>query len=108
MVAVQEVSEVKELARIFKALSVETRLRILKAIEECQSESCASQDLCVNAIADKVGISQSAVSQHLTVLKNAGLVIDERKGYYIHYSINKGRFGEFKRMVEDKLGTDFI
>ena len=98
----------KELAKIFKALSVDTRLKILKVIADCQSDLCTSQQLCVNAIADKLGISQSAVSQHLTVLKNAGLVHDERKGYYIHYSINRGRFEELKRMVEETLGKDFI
>ena len=98
----------KELAKIFKALSVETRLKILKVLEECQSDLCTSQDLCVNAIAHKLGISQSAVSQHLAVLKNAGLVHDERKGYFIHYSINKVRFEELKKMVKEKLGTDLI
>ncbi len=42
----------------------------------------------VNALAKKIGITQSAISQHLRVLKAAGLVKDERKGYWIHYSLN--------------------
>jgi ArsR family transcriptional regulator len=36
-----------------------------------------------------LGVTQSAVSQHLRVLKQAGLVTDERKGYHIFYSLNK-------------------
>lgn len=45
--------------------------------------------LNVNAMAKSIGVSQSAVSQHLRVLKAAGLVDDERKGYWIHYSLNR-------------------
>ena len=45
--------------------------------------------MSVNALADVLGITQSAVSQHLRVLKAARLVRDERQGYWIYYSLNK-------------------
>ncbi len=43
----------------------------------------------VNALAKRIGISQSALSQHLRVLKASGLVKDEREGYWIHYSLDR-------------------
>ena len=44
--------------------------------------------LCVNALADLLGVSQSAVSQYLRVLKSIGLVKGERRGYHMHYFID--------------------
>jgi ArsR family transcriptional regulator len=71
--------EIEELAEIFKALSDPTRLRLVKLLQgqapcerpgECNHRSF----LCVNALAHRLGITQSAVSQHLRVLRQAGLV----------------------------------
>jgi len=45
--------------------------------------------MSVNALAEALGVTQSAVSQHLRVLKAAGLVRDERQGYWIYYSLNR-------------------
>jgi DNA-binding transcriptional ArsR family regulator len=53
-----------------------------------QSEEGA---LCVGALAGLLGVSPSAVSQHLAVLRSAGLVIDERRGYFVHYRLNRAR-----------------
>ncbi|MEK6546049.1 MAG: metalloregulator ArsR/SmtB family transcription factor [Nitrospinota bacterium] len=71
----------KAKAESFKVLSVETRIKIIELLK--------TGVLSVNAIAEALEISQSAVSQHLRVLKQAGLVIDERKGYHIFYSLNR-------------------
>ena len=43
--------------------------------------------LCVGALAAQVGVTQSAVSQHLRVLRDAGLVASERQGYFTHYRL---------------------
>jgi ArsR family transcriptional regulator, arsenate/arsenite/antimonite-responsive transcriptional repressor len=72
---------VKVEAESFKVLAVETRIKIIELLK--------AGPLSVNTITDALGISQSAVSQHLRVLKQAGLVTDERKGYYIYYTLNK-------------------
>ena len=71
----------KEAAELFKLLSVDKRIEIIEYLKK--------GDMNVNALADKLGISQSAVSQHLRVLKAAGLVKDQRKGYWVHYSLNR-------------------
>ena len=71
----------KEAADLFKILSVDKRIEIIELLKK--------KPMSVNSLADKLGVTQSAVSQHLRVLKSAGLVIDERQGYWIYYSLNK-------------------
>ena len=71
----------KEAAELFKILSVDKRIEIIEILKK--------KPMNVNALADVLGITQSAVSQHLRVLKAAGLVSDERQGYWIYYSLNK-------------------
>ena len=70
----------KQDAELFKILSVDKRIEII--------ESLKAEPMNVNALAERLGISQSAVSQHLRVLKGAGLVDDRRKGYHVYYSLN--------------------
>lgn len=76
-------------AESFKVLSVETRIKIIELLK--------SGPLSVNTIAEALGISQSAVSQHLRVMKQAGLVTDERKGYHIYYSLNKDKLNKYQQ-----------
>ena len=74
----------EEQATIFSVLSDPTRLRLVKLL-------CRQRDqdaLCVNALAGSLGVTQSAVSQHLRILKSVGLVTGERRGYHIHYFVN--------------------
>lgn len=73
--------ELDRTANILKALGDPTRLKILKLLH---TKGC---NLCVGMIAKMVGVSQPAVSQHLKVLKNAGLVESERMGFHIHYRL---------------------
>lgn len=72
---------VMDIAEIFKALGDATRLKILKLIE------ATGNNLCVGIIARKLNVSQPAVSQHLKILRNAGLVEANRQGFYVHYKI---------------------
>jgi len=74
----------EEQAAIFKALADPTRLHLFKLL--CHQHE--PDALCVNALAELHGISQSAVSQHLRILKNIGLVRGERMGYHIHYAVD--------------------
>jgi DNA-binding transcriptional ArsR family regulator len=77
---------VDELAELFKALSDPTRLRLLKLLG-------GGRHLCVNALAKRLGVTQSAVSQHLRILRQAGLVAGSREGSFIHYSLKKDCLG---------------
>jgi DNA-binding transcriptional ArsR family regulator len=81
----------EELARLHKALSVPVRLEILDLIAE--------RPLCVNAITGLLRISQPAVSQHLAVLRQAGLVRGDKSGYMVHYSLDRVRLQEFRQVM---------
>ena len=77
--------EIEELAEIFKALSDPTRLKLVRLLSEQSEGECTGPCngtgfLCVNALAHKLGVTQSAVSQHLRILRQAGLVRGERRG----------------------------
>jgi len=65
----------KEVIEILKALSVNSRIQIVKLIRE--------RKLCVNAISRRIEITQSAVSQHLKILRDCNLVSAER---YIRFN----------------------
>ena len=72
-------------AALFSILGDPTRLKLLKLLVK-QKES---QSMCVNALANHLGITQSAVSQHIRILKSADLVQGKRAGYRIHYFVNR-------------------
>ncbi len=74
-----------------KALAVDKRLKII--------ESLKLEPMTVNALTEILGITQSAVSQHLRVLKQAGLVRDERKGYWVYYSLNDDALCECREKI---------
>jgi ArsR family transcriptional regulator len=82
----------KELASLYKALSVPVRIKIIKLI--------TNKPLCVKAITQFLSISQPAVSQHLAVLRRAGLVMGEKRGYMVHYSFNRSRFEDLKKAMD--------
>jgi len=75
-----EPDELRELASLHAALSSVTRLRILRML--------AVRPMCVNAITERLGISQPSVSQHLGILRGAGLVSSCREGCRVHYRID--------------------
>ena len=99
--------EIEELAEIFKALSDPTRLRLVKLLSECLRGECKVA-LCVNALAHRLGVTQSAVSQHLRVLRQAGLVRGKRRGTFVHYSLDRDRLEQYKARLRETLGEDFV
>jgi DNA-binding transcriptional ArsR family regulator len=71
----------KKQAELFKVLGVESRIKILELLKH-------TGPLGANELSEKLGITPSAVSQHLKILRHAGLVRNERKGYWIPYEID--------------------
>ncbi len=65
--------------RVFEALSSTIRRKILAYLSEA--------DMTAGEIAARFEISKPAVSQHLSILENAGLVESEKRGQYVHYRI---------------------
>ena len=66
-----------ELARMLKALGEPMRLKIYQALLERKH--------CVRSLSKKFGVSESAISQHMKVMRDAGLVSGEKYGYHTHY-----------------------
>jgi DNA-binding transcriptional ArsR family regulator len=89
-----------DLARLLKVLSVGTRVRIVQLLK--------GRALCVNALAARLKVTQGAVSQHLRVMRDAGLVIDEKRGYYVHYRLDEKTLCRWRKEVDSLLTPDRI
>ncbi|MHA1935333.1 MAG: ArsR/SmtB family transcription factor [Candidatus Thorarchaeota archaeon] len=74
-------SEIKAIVRIFKALADETRMRIISSLSD-------KKVLSVSEIKDKVGISLSGVSHHLSKLEHLGFVKHEQVGKKVFHSLD--------------------
>lgn len=93
----------EDLVKVFKALSDETRLEILLIISK--------RTICQKGISRHLGISESAVSQHIKVLKESGIVTGIKQGYSVIYVINDDCFKEVKfflKMINDIEDDTFI
>jgi DNA-binding transcriptional ArsR family regulator len=91
-----------DLFKVLRPLSDETRFKILNLL--------LSHDLCVRALAHRLEISESAVSQHLQILRRAGWVRGEKRGYWTHYSVDRKLLNEVGdaliRMASGALGDE--
>ena len=67
---------------IFKVLGVESRIKIVELLK-------TKGPMGVNELAELLDITPAAVSQHLKILRHAGLVVPERQGYFIPYSLDE-------------------
>ena len=88
-----------EQAAVFGVLADPTRLKLVKLLQRQRDPDA----LCVNALASLLGVTQSAVSQHLRLLKSIGLVKGERRGYHIHYFVNQDMLERCRRLVSGAL-----
>ena len=75
-----------------KAIADETRLKILECL--------LTKNYCVQALAKHNQISEPAVSQHLKILREADLVIGEKRGYYVHYSVKRDNLKQIAGAIE--------
>jgi len=66
-------------AEVFKALAHPTRLLMVEALSK--------QEHCVCELREMVGADVSTVSKHLSILKNAGIVNDEKRSQMVYYSL---------------------
>ncbi len=87
----------KALARVFKALGDETRLEIVRML--------VGKERCVCAFLSAFPITQPAVSNHLRVLREAGVVIDTRDGRWIFYRLNPDVFSVVESLCKVTLSA---
>jgi len=77
----------REMTKIFKALSDTNRIRILKMLE--------IRPLCVCEITEVLSLAASTVSKHLSILRDAGFIIDKKDGKWVNYYLNDKKDNHF-------------
>lgn len=92
--ALESVAQDRELAAICKALAHPARIRILRYLQEVDGCVCGR-------IVEVLPLAQSTVSQHLKILKAAGLVKGEVEGPRTGYCLDNQTMVRFKRLVND-------
>ena len=65
----------------FKSLSDPTRIDILKLV-------MAKENICVCELTEQLDLSQPKISRHLALLRNLSILLDERRGQWVYYSLN--------------------
>ncbi|PLX15565.1 MAG: transcriptional regulator [Candidatus Muiribacterium halophilum] len=83
---------------IFKALADPNRRKILKLLRE--------KDMFVGDILENLNITGASLSHHLQILKNADLVLSEKKGQYVEYSLNTTVFQDVLKWIYDITDKD--
>ncbi|WAA13431.1 ArsR/SmtB family transcription factor [Fervidibacillus halotolerans] len=90
----------EQASKILKLLGERNRLTMMKMLE--------ARSLCVCEFVELFNISQPAISQHLRKLKDLGLIQEEKKGQWVHYSINSAcEYYPFVKNILDSLPDQF-
>jgi ArsR family transcriptional regulator len=85
----------EERARVLKAMAHPTRLYIVDVLSDGER--------CVRELTQMVGADMSTVSKHLSVLRSAGIVRDEKRGAEVYYTLRLACVLEFFDCVEAVL-----
>jgi ArsR family transcriptional regulator, arsenate/arsenite/antimonite-responsive transcriptional repressor len=85
----------KNLVNFFKAMGEDTRVKIIIML--------LKEEMCICELIEELGLSQSAVSHHVKILKQAELVNVRRDGKWTFYSINKNGFAAHLDSLEEKF-----
>lgn len=83
---------------LLKALSDKSRFKIIELLLQ--------KNYCVRALSFQMGISESAVSQHIKLLKETGLLIGNKCGYHVHYRVNKDVLHQLAKDIEELANTE--
>ncbi len=80
---------------LFKTLSDQNRRRIIQLLKE--------KEMTVSELLTHFAISQASLSHHLNILKRANLVLDERRGQFVFYTLNQPVFEEAVNLILNML-----
>ncbi|MEG6510640.1 metalloregulator ArsR/SmtB family transcription factor [Desulforamulus ruminis] len=75
-----------------KTIADETRMKILTLLLQ--------RNYCVRALARKLNLTEATISQHLKILREAGLLTGEKKGYFMHYDVKREILHELAASIE--------
>ena len=85
--------ELKKADLVIRALNHKLRLNILKMLSEKPKSP-------VTSIYVKLRLEQSVASQHLAIMRRAGIVKSEREGKFIYYSVNENRISDIQKLAK--------
>ena len=88
---------IKKAAMVLRALNHKLRQEVIKTIHE-------NKRLTVTQLYIKLRLEQSVASQHLAILRKAGIVSTERDGKFIFYTINSSRIEAINEYVKNLVG----
>ena len=91
-------AELRKAVLVLRAINHKLRQRIIDLLEEHGSMN-------VTDIYIKLRLEQSVASQHLAILRRAGVVAADRNGKFIHYSLDKDRIAHISRLIEELAGS---
>ena len=86
-----------EISQALKAMSHPVRLQMIELLLQ--------RRMCVRSLARHFEVSEPTISVHLKVLKNAGLIIGEKKSYYMHYRVIRENIEELSRFFSALSAT---
>ncbi|MEY3052526.1 MAG: hypothetical protein RLY31_2311 [Bacteroidota bacterium] len=87
-------AELRKAVLVLRAINHKLRQRIIDLLEE-------NDKMTVTDIYIKLRLEQSVASQHLAILRRAGVVATERQGKFIFYTLDKERLSQISKLVED-------
>ncbi len=88
---------VKKAALVLRSLNHKLRQQILALIE-------TEKKITVTEIYVRMRLEQSVASQHLAILRKAGIVTTQRDGKFIYYTLNQKRIEEINQFVKELIG----
>ncbi|MBK8081914.1 MAG: helix-turn-helix transcriptional regulator [Saprospiraceae bacterium] len=87
-------ADLRKAVLVLRAVNHKLRQRIIDLLEDGDS-------MTVTDIYIKLRLEQSVASQHLAILRRAGVVATDRQGKFIYYSLDKERLSQISSLVED-------
>jgi len=90
-------ADLRKAVLVLRAVNHKLRQRIIDLLEN-------NQTMTVTDIYIKLRLEQSVASQHLAILRRAGVVLTERQGKFIYYSLDSDRLNQISKLVEDLAG----
>ncbi|MBN1849968.1 MAG: winged helix-turn-helix transcriptional regulator [Deltaproteobacteria bacterium] len=93
---------INTMADLFKALGDTTRLRIIRILASNE------KSLCVADLAQMIGMTPSAISQHIKILKNIGILEPNRQGFHVYYTVNNDTISDYRLKVDELFKKAYI
>lgn len=90
-------ADLRKAVLVLRAVNHKLRQKIIDLLQD-------SDTITVTDIYIKLRLEQSVASQHLAILRRAGVVITERKGKFIYYSLDESRLAQINALVEELAG----